>query len=269
MSFTPRLQKNILQSILLIVCLLSPSQAFSSSFSYTIADGWIKLTTPISSFYCKAKPTIGMPFVIGNKRNLITTFGLVGSIHYFNVLADKYSFHDNILLSIATFSNEESQRNLNFAYIGGRYFLPYSVFTYDIPFENAYYWARHSDACSVLLYGYSWFINIPAKIMNEIDGLLVLDRSRHRDPGTAEIASLASHKFACFIDILLNIVSLVVEIPIAIANTVTGVLVAFIAHPWNSICSILGLIYFGILSTIFAIWDVLANIVLIPYHFIF
>ncbi len=194
---------------------------------------------------------------------------MVGCIHFYPSIAYEYKRHKNKLFKIATFGNKDSQRNLNAAYMGGRYFLPYSVFTYDVPRGNTYYWARHSDACSVLLYGYSWFINIPAKILNEIDSLFVLERLPNYNPKTDKAVDFSSHKFACFLDIILNIASLVVEIPIAFANTVTGVLVAFIAHPWNSICSIFGLIYFGILSTIFAIWDVVADIVLIPFHFIF
>ena len=160
MSFTPRLQKNILQTILLIVCLLAPSQAFSFNLGSTIAAGWTNLTTPITSFFYNAEPTIGMPFYIKKERKNVETYSMVGCIHLFPAIADEYKKHRNKLFKIATFGNKESQRNLNTAYMGGRYFLPYSVFTYDIPDGNAYYWARHSDACSVLLYGYTMQMNL-------------------------------------------------------------------------------------------------------------
>lgn len=265
----PSVQNKILRIILLIVCLLTPSQAFSSGL-HTISSCWIKLTTPISSFYYKSEPTLGMPFVIFNKKNkAVVTCGVVGSLHHFPSLVDEFTPHNNLLFKISTLGNKESQQNLTEAYVGGRYFLPYSVFTYDIFFNDSYYWARHSDACSVLLYGYSWLINIPAKILNEIDALLSIDRTKKYGSGDAQIVALSKHKFGCFIDIIINICSLVVEIPIAIANTVVGAAIAFVCHPLNSICSILGFIYFGIISTILAVWDIVADIFLIPYHFIF
>lgn len=266
MSFSHRLQKNILQTIVLIVCLLTPSQVLSFSFNSALASGWIKLTTPISSFFCGAKITEGMPFVITNENSKIATFGIIGSIHALPAIVDNYSIHDNYPFQIITFFNNESQRNLNSAYVGGRYFLPYSVFTYEIISGDWYYWARHSDAFSVLLYGYSWLINIPAKILNEIDSLIAIDKSKNYGFGTSEIASLSSHRLACFIDIIINSCSLVFEIPIAIANTIVGTVIALFTHPVDSICSIMGFIYFVILSTVFAIWDIVSDIPLIIYH---
>ncbi len=242
----------IIKAVIITIVLLgvTPNQSYSFSF-IDIGNTWLKITTPICTFIMDGKPVLGGMSVKVKSRQ---TYSLIG---YHEQFLQAYKIatgsilepHTNILSKIATLGNKESLQNLNSAYLGARY-LPYSVFTYSED-GKPFYWALRSDACSVLLYGYSWLINIPAKILEKIDFLTTL---RDRDK-TVSFSSC----FLIFFEILFNACSLVIEIPIAIANTMVGTVIALVAHPLNSICSILGFFYFATVSTIVSLWDVIAN----------
>lgn len=243
--------------------IFSPTQAFSSSTFETMSVFWGKITTPAATFIMEKPPRRDIPLLASPLSG-----GIAAPIHSTPVnaklsdLSDKNDiYHNNILFSLLTFGHEKSKINLNSSYIAGKYFLPYAVFTYDNK-SNWYYWAAHSDAPSVILYGYSWLINVPAKILDEIDAVFKIYANLK---GSIYPRSYLNNVML-LVDIALCVLSLIIEIPLAIINTILGAIISLIWHPFDSLCSLLGMLYLFVPATVSSIWGIVANVFLIPYH---
>lgn len=225
-----------------------------------VNETWLNLTTPISSFFLHdmaANDRIPLPdgkstyIYIPALQAIPFRYSLTGAP---NANAD---FQTNWLAKLVTFGSEKALHDLNVAYYLGNNFIPYSMFTYTE--GNSYYLPYHLDAASVLLYGYSWLINLPAKYFDLLDTYidnLGNDKSDHS--GIA--------KFVATFDIIVCILSLFVEFPLAVFNTIAGFFVGLFCHPLISICAIPGMFYFGILTTISALFGVVWYPIMCVYH---
>lgn len=263
MSSKKRSISELFISAFFLFFVFSPTQAFSSSTFETISMLWSKVTTPASSFILENPPKKEIPLLVSPP-----SAGMAAPVHSMPINAklsklsnDKDIIHDNILFSLLTFGHEKSKINLNSSYIAGKYFLPYAIFTYDNK-SNWYYWAAHSDAPSVILYGYSWLINVPAKILDEIDAVFKVYANLK---GSIYPRSYLTNVML-LVDITLCVVSLIIEIPLAIINTLLGAIISLIWHPFDSLCSLLGMLYLFVPATVSSIWGIVANVFLIPYH---
>lgn len=226
--------------------------SFCSTFSLeSLNRFWAGLSGPVMSLMLQTA-SHPLPYPIDNQRvhiNVPLIQPLIGNTDH--LMGMEEGTHDNFLVKAVTFGNKESLRHPNTVYILGSNYIPYAVFVYGA--NDSFYLAKHLDAPSVLLYGYAWTINIPSRILEMLDGLT----ERERD-----------YKFLLAIDVLFSILSAVVEAFFMFWNTILGFFIALLFHPWDSLCSILGAIYFAIFSTISAAWGVVSNIFLIPYHII-
>lgn len=170
--------------------------------------------------------------------------------------------HNNFLIRILTFGNKASLGNLNTAYFLGENYAQYFIFAYNNK-KKSFYIDKALDAPSVLLYFYSWLVNLPAKYLDIIDSNI--DHASKFSKTFYEPTFL--DKAILTADWIISIlICIFVEIPIAIINTIIGFFTALILHPLDSLCSSIGFLYFGIVTTFNAIWNILINIVMIPIH---
>ena len=243
-----------------LICVPPSYAAGESSWLMGLGKIWISITTPIGSFF-----GLGPSLATIDQNAGV----LVGYVHRGNMVAmamkgKEYVAHDNIFIKILTFGNSRTLANLNAANIAGKEYMPYAIFAYNK--SGSHYIASHLDAGSIVLYGVSWFMHIPAKLLDQIDANIYIESNKNPMKRDAVGRSII---FPHLIDCCINLLSLVVEIPIAIVNTVIGSIIALIWHPIDSICSILGLIYMLIATFITSLWGIVANIVMIPYHLLF
>ncbi len=225
-----------ISAFILFILLLCPIQASASMMS-NISAFYTHLTNPAAWFFDSPAFIPKFPFAAsGVQVKASQEFSLP-----FKTLSN------NFLLTLISFGNEKSINNLNLAKGLGTTAFQYYVIGH--PSQNHWeYMASNMDAPSVLLYGYTWFINIPAKIFAQIGAI---------SAGTDEFYYSGVEIF--YIDTVFNIISLVIEIPVAMVNTCIGAVIAFIFHPIDSICGILPAIYFFIYSTLAAIWELIVQ----------
>ncbi len=157
------------------------------------------------------------------------------------VLADQ----SNFILELLSFGNEKSIKNLGIASGLGEHFFQYYIFASTVKRNENDYLPLELDAFSVLVYGYSWFVNIPAKIFTQVG--VISELTKHE----GMFVSLIS-----YIDPIVNILSLAIEVPLALFNTIIGFVLAFIFHPIDSLCSMLPAFYFLIKTTLTAIINI-------------
>ncbi len=150
------------------------------------------------------------------------------------------SEHDNGIIKLLTFGNAESLESLNAAYRMGCYVYPYSIFRYSYRTNSVSLMSTGLDAPSMLVYGASWILNLPQKLVNKIAYILDSD---------------TSISIFCLLDLIPNVLMLAVEIPLAAVGTVAGAVIAFIFNPLDSLCSFLGMFYFLAMSIFTAVWD--------------
>lgn len=237
---------------LTVLMFLSVSSAAQAGFLYGTSKLWLQLTNPATSIvtgggFVTTVPPDGVGMLAVTHYNMDSDIDF-GSLYY-----------DNFLIKLLTFGNKDSHRELMYAESLGENILPYGIFAYRAN-GDWYYHAKHSNAPAVLLYGYSWLVNIPAKLLRQLDAVLMVANIEDFT-GISKVAT-----WTLLIDLIPNILSLLVEIPLAIVNTIIGFFVAFLFNPWDSFCAIPGMIYFLIGTTVNAVLDVLGNCALIIWH---
>lgn len=227
----------------LVLAVLS-STAHAASFLEGAGDFYHKITNPVSlmvgkelkSGYVTKQVQID-PRVQGikNKSKRLNYYVNVDFYTSYMNFDDYRSSHANGMLSMMTMGNDESQRNLNIAYRLSRHINQYHLFVY-----NGKDWAFlpvHMDAASMLLYGFSYLLNTPQRTLSKVNLIW--------NAGEKEYSRLTvGNKIAFMIDVVISLLSQVVEIFLALVGTVIGFVVAFICHPINSLCSIGGMFYF-------------------------
>lgn len=252
------------------ICLCEGVDAYSAN-SDGPSQAFAKLHSPILNYLVGLKPVYG-PTTIADAdgKPLLITLPYIQSARLGNMI-DKVLksgnpqsvFHNNFLIKALTFGDKASLGHLNSAYFLGENYVQYFLFASNG--AESFYIDKAFDAPSVLLYGYSWLINLPAKYLDILDGMIEYASQMEKIFGFS-----FGQKVLATVDWLISIVvSIFVEIPIAFFNTIIGFFIGLIYHPFDSLCSIPGMFYFGILSTFNAIWGIIVNIIMIPVHIIF
>lgn len=158
---------------------------------------------------------------------------------------------DNIIINLLTFGNDSSKESLDAAFRLGSYVSPYAIFSYKYNGSSSKMICTYFDGPSMVLYGIAWAINLPQRYINKIAYIC--------ETGTEP-------SIFCLIDVPINFISLVVEVPLAIAGTTIGTIIATILNPIDSLCSFLGFFYYLIKAICIAIYELIAAlIVLIPF----
>jgi len=139
------------------------------------------------------------------------------------------SEHNNAILSMMTFGNDRSQDNLNAAYRMGAYGLPYTVFFHHYRKDESSFVFTELDGPTMLVYGASWLLNMPQKLLNQL---------------AYTIESNSEPNLFYIIDIFLAILVALLDFSIGVIFTFIGFFAGFILHPINSLCSLLGAVYF-------------------------
>jgi hypothetical protein len=150
--------------------------------------------------------------------------------------------HSNVLLSLLTFGNAGSQRNLNTAYRLGVYGQSYVIFTHKRDTDSSSLLLTHLDAPSVLLYGFSWVVNAPQRWFKQ--AVFVVDSE--------------DAPWYYLLDWLIAVPLFLLDLLFASIVTILGFALAFLLHPINSLCSFGGLLYFVSLSVWSAGYELLA-----------
>lgn len=161
------------------------------------------------------------------------------SMDYVTAALHKQNFddaHNNPILNIMTFGNDESQRNLNIAYRMSLYVNQYHFFAYEG--DDWVYLPSKLDAGAVLMYGISFAINTPQRIFTKLDAIW--------DKRAAPYEIRGFFRFVMTIDWIISSVAQLLELFFAFFGTIAGVVIAFICHPINSLCSFVGMFYFAI-----------------------
>jgi hypothetical protein len=145
------------------------------------------------------------------------------------------------LLSLLTLGVDASQENLNAAYRMGAYGIPYTVFFHHYQREESQLVMTRLDGPSNLLYGLSWALCSPKKLLWQI----AYDVS----PDTA-----ASKWF--LLDLIVAIPVWILDLALCAVCSAAGVVIGTILHPINSIFSLGGLVWFVPVT----IWNAVAEI---------
>lgn len=246
-------KKNI--SSIIVILIIAVFLVFGSpNFFKKTSSLYVKLSNPVTSYLLGAPvEKYGlMPTQTGGEAGPY----IAGSQKFYLLkTSDEDKVHQNLFIKILSFGQGSILAAMNTAIIQGQYILPYSVYIYG---KDANYEARYLNAPAMLLYGYSWIINIPSKFLGIIDTQLQVGYNRY----TQESA------FGFFIidDIISLVLTLCIDLPLSLINTVIGTITAFIFHPIDSILAIPSLLYFFIVTTFHALWGILSNIILIVIH---
>lgn len=242
-------QKRVIISFLFFLIFGAVSNSFASTLPKKINTFWIIITNPVCAFI---EPEFAQIIIKEYKgQPLYVTISDLNGPSFLESLND--SPHKNFLIKILTFYNKKSLENLNIAAKLGEEYFPYAIFLYNQR-SNWFFLAKQLDAPSVLLYGYSWIINISQKILQQTDTIF---KYRHKVVGVNYIQ---------IIDDITNIASLFIEFPLSIFGTISGSIIGIICHPIDSITSILGMIYFIISTTLTAIFGVISNFLFLAIH---
>lgn len=224
----------------------------------SIGDTWARITTPLTTYFGEAKP---LRFNVGPIHDKPYWLYIPG---IYNETGENFfqreSFYNNGLIRLLTFWNKEVMGSIAMATSLGDSQIPYYIFFHGS--NDSVYIAKGLTAPGVLLYGYSWIINIPAKFLTTWDSFINISNK----VGVVTFGD----KILMTLDLLWSfILTIFIELPIAIINTILGFFIALVYHPIDSIIAIPGCIYYGILATVNAVWGIIANIVMIPIHVLF
>lgn len=228
-----------------IFFILSSSTSFASSFFEEVGDWYNKITNPISWMIdANINPTgilatipIDPPLRAKDKFDAERLPYHVFRDYYaaFDDIKDYAGAHNNFLLNILTFGNDESQHNLNVAYRMGNSINQYHFFVYSR--DDWFYLPAHLDAGAVLMYGVNYVVNIPQRALTKIDALWDGKVISYYD------ADFFMRLFL-MLDIVISTFAQIFEIFFAFWGTIIGMVIALICHPLNSICSLFGILYF-------------------------
>ena len=161
---------------------------------------------------------------------------------------NRFVGHDNAIIKLLTFYNKESLENLNLAYRLGISQKQYSLYMFDDE-NKAVFLGSATDGPSMLLYTFTWIVNAPQKIVSEALAVIFASKefkqlTRSHDGAVCVFVALA-------LDFLVGLVGYFLDLWLALGNAVVGGIIGLVMHPLNSLCSILGMVYFGA----FAIWS--------------
>lgn len=237
-------------------------------FSYNYSEAAIKdfsklyigITNPVECF--TGNNSVYKELYMTPQQNLLENYTidsviLISRINYaasnrFEIMSYSEK-HDNALIKLITFGNNDSLERLNAAYRMGTYCIPYALFSYDYGGDNWHLVSCQLDAFSNLVYGFSWIINTPQKLINKL----------------AFICSKDSYfNIYTLLDIPINIFSCVFDTLCCIAGTYAGFFLGFLFHPIDSICSFFGMFYFIIYSFFIAIIDFIIGLLSFVAYFI-
>lgn len=251
-----------LSYIISITCILYLSLSINSiSFCGPLSgmgETWACITTPFTSYIGDLKPS---RFNVGpiHKKTYWLNIPRIYTETEGNFF-QREDFYNNGIIRLLTFWNNEVIGSLSMAAGLGDFQIPYYIFFHGS--NDSVYIAKGLTAPGVLLYGYSWIINIPAKFLTTWDSLI----NQSNKIGLFTLGD----KVLMTIDLIWScIITIFIELPLAIINTILGFFIALFYHPFDSILAIPGCIYYGVLSTVNAIWGILANIIMIPIHVLF
>lgn len=167
---------------------------------------------------------------------------------------NRFDGHDNVIIKLLTFYNENSLENLNLAYRLGISQKQYSLYMFDAE-NKAVFLGSATDGPSMFLYSFTWLINIPQKIVSEALAIIFTSKNfkaftgKH-DGGLCVFVLLA-------LDFLAGLVGYLLDLWLALGNAVVGGIIGLVFHPFDSLCSLLGMVYFGV----FAIWSAFIEII--------
>lgn len=287
------LQKN--KSWILPAAIIAIVLAIFASSMLSVSQLWLKITNPVSAFVYKDDMNIIMPLVSKPSQVGEFHYGPIGPKHHNNITYYKLCkdndldpqrvlelsqynpnafvgiwlktfYHNNMFIGMSSFRNFRSVENINTAHILGENHINYVAFIYDagnngkLANDKWFYYARHSDAPSILLYTYSYLINIPAKIIQQLNAISYIGTKNGHE---------APFSWAVLGDIIINIVDLLFEVALALVNFIPAFIIALVCHPIDSLCSILPMVYMGIVTTFNAVWDLVWGIIQLPYHVLF
>ena len=173
---------------------------------------------------------------------------------------NRFVGHDNAIIKLLTFYNKESLENLNLAYRLGISQKQYSLYMFDDE-NKAVFLGSATDGPSMLLYTFTWIVNAPQKIVSEALAVIFASKefkqlTRSHDGAVCVFVALA-------LDFLVGLVGYFLDLWLALGNAVVGGIIGLVMHPLNSLCSILGMVYFGAFAiwsgffeVLFAIWQI-------------
>ena len=173
---------------------------------------------------------------------------------------NRFVGHDNAIIKLLTFYNKESLENLNLAYRLGISQKQYSLYMFDDE-NKAVFLGSATDGPSMLLYTFTWLVNAPQKIVSEALTIIFASKlfkklTRSHDGAVCVFVALA-------LDFLVGLVGYFLDLWLALGNAVVGGIIGLVMHPLNSLCSILGMVYFGAFAiwsgffeVLFAIWQI-------------
>ncbi len=173
---------------------------------------------------------------------------------------NRFEGHDNAIIKLLTFYNKESLENLNLAYRLGISQKQYSLYMFDNE-NKAVFLGSATDGPSMLLYTFTWIVNAPQKIVSE--ALAVIFASKNFKNFTGSHTGSFCVFVVLALDFLVGLVGYLLDFWLALGNAVVGGIVGLVMHPLNSLCSILGMVYFGAFAiwsgffeVLFAIWQI-------------
>lgn len=173
---------------------------------------------------------------------------------------NRFVGHDNAIIKLLTFYNKESLENLNLAYRLGISQKQYSLYMFDDE-NKAVFLGSATDGPSMLLYTFTWIVNAPQKIVSE--ALAVIFASKEFKQLTRSHDGAVCVFLALALDFLVGLVGYFLDLWLALGNAVVGGIIGLVMHPLNSLCSILGMVYFGafaiwsgLFEVLFAIWQI-------------
>lgn len=258
---------------LFLLLIASTSTANASQFVFNTAKYYLYLTNPVSAFFVDAPLT--PIYALIDEENVINSRVEYGfPLHHLPYIknekmmfenlinrnkANEVLQHTNFLVKILSFGSKDAMNSLNKAKILGEGIIPYKFVNFNG--ENDWFFvASSSNGAAMIVYGYSWFINLPAKFLKTIEKI------SYFSPKTDGAYPTSWWEL---IDLFISFLSLVIEIPLAFFGTIFGMILGTIMHPLDTLCALPASLYFMAVTTFNAVWDTIASSFLIVYNLFF
>lgn len=151
----------------------------------------------------------------------------------------------NFILSLLTLGNDRSQRNLDIAYRMGAYGRPYSVLFHNYNQDGSRMLPVELDGPSILMYGVSWLVNIPQKLLHQI--------AYYTRPDS-------NLSIFAVLDILIAPLVILLEGCFCVVFTILGFVIGCILNPISSLTSIGGAVWYLVPILWTAIWELVVAV---------
>jgi len=244
--------KSIVKSIVVLLVIVGSHSICKANSINGLSNIWFLFSNPVETLFFNKNTERQHCTPQSRGGSHITTVTWTRSNHS---VSDRWKsrpfLDDNTPWSFLTFGNEESMTHLDAASRMGRYGIPYSLIFYHYNKAELRPVCMVFDGPSMLVYGWSWLINIPGKFFNQL-------------AYTIQVGTEPSLWY--LLDFITMAIMGLIDIITCLFMTVVGFVIGCICNPIDSFCAIPGAIYYLLADTIYSFWWLFLGMIrLLPF----